>query len=109
MKAGVVEMFTDNFTTDIGVNIAFIINAIEGNQYKDWPTSDFAFIRAPAFVIQTPDDFAVYSKNVRNYSDNPFLCDADQVKNMILSYNSSATFGDIKNYVETMGLDKLKK
>ncbi|MDR1980755.1 MAG: hypothetical protein LBQ39_03925 [Tannerellaceae bacterium] len=108
MDAGVISMFSDNFTTDVGVNVAFIINAVEGNKYKDWPTDRFAFIAAPTFAIQNEDDYAVYTKYVRNYESNPFLCSADKVRSMILSYNGDTSFGAIKDYVETMSLDKLK-
>jgi hypothetical protein len=108
MDAGVVSMFSDNFTSDVGVNVAFIINAVEGNKYKDWPADKFVFISAPAFVIQNEADYAAYTKYVRNYESNPFLCDADKVRSMILSYNGDTSFGEIKDYVETMSLDKLK-
>jgi ABC-type sugar transport system substrate-binding protein len=108
MEAGVVEMFTDNMTSDVGVNVAFIINAVEGNAYPDWPANECVYIKAPSFVIENGEDFAVYSKNVRNYESNPFLCSAEMVKSMILSYNKDASFNSIRNYIETMSLDKLK-
>jgi ABC-type sugar transport system substrate-binding protein len=108
IKAGVVDMITDNMTSDVGVNVAFIINAVEGNVYPDWPANECVNIRAPSFVVISEDDYSVYTKNVRNYDANPFLCDMAAVKSMILSYNSGATFGSIKNYIETMSLDKLR-
>jgi hypothetical protein len=108
MDAGIVSMFSDNMTSDVGVNIAFIINAVEGNRYPDWPQGKFAFINAPAFVIEDQADYAVYTEKVRNYDTIPFLCDTERVKNMILSYNKDATFGSIKDYVETMSIDKLR-
>jgi len=109
LEAGVVDMFTDNMTSDVGVNVAFVINAVEGNAYSDWPANECVYIKAPSFVIETEDDFEVYSKYVRNYTTVPFLCDADQVKSMILSYNKNATFAQVKNYIETMSLDTLRK
>jgi ABC-type sugar transport system substrate-binding protein len=108
MNAGIVSMFSDNMTSDVGVNVAFIINAVEGNAYSDWPQGKFAHINAPAFIVESAEDYAVYSKNVRNYDTIPFLCDAEKVQSMILSYNKDATFGSIKDYVETMSIDKLR-
>jgi hypothetical protein len=108
MNAGIVSMFSDNMTSDVGVNVAFIINAVEGNAYPDWPQGKFAHINAPAFIVENADEYAVYTKNVRNYDTIPFLCDAEKVQNMILSYNKDATFGAIKDYVETMSIDKLR-
>jgi hypothetical protein len=102
---GVREWFRDNFTSDVGVNVAMIINAVEGNQYADWPRNECVYIKAPNFIIQNTDDYAVYTQYVRNYTSNPFLCDVDAVKNMIVSYNRNASFAAVKNYVETMSLD----
>jgi ABC-type sugar transport system substrate-binding protein len=108
IAAGVVDMFSDNMTSDVGVNVAFIINAVEGNAYPDWPVNQCVNIQAPNFIIRGEDDYSVYKKNVRNYDTIPFLCDVEKVKGMVLSYNSGATFGAIKDYVETMSLDKLR-
>jgi len=108
MDAGVVSMFSDNMTTGVGINVALIINAVEGNAYPDWPVNENVYIRAPSFVIQNEDDFAIYERYVRNYTTNPFLCDAETLMNMILSYNSNATFASIRDFVETMSLDKLR-
>jgi ABC-type sugar transport system substrate-binding protein len=108
IDAGVLDMFTDNFTSDVGVNVAMIINAVEGNQYPDWPKNECVYIKAPTFIIQNTGDYAVYTQYVRNYTSNPFLCDVDAVKNMIVSYNKNATFASVKNYVETMSLDVIR-
>jgi ABC-type sugar transport system substrate-binding protein len=108
MKAGVISMFSDNMTSDIGVNVAFIVNAVEGNTYPDWPKNECVNIQAPAFIIQSEADYEVYTKQVRNYDTNPFLCDVETVQSMILSYNRGATFGSVKTYVETMSLEKLR-
>jgi ABC-type sugar transport system substrate-binding protein len=108
IDAGVLDMFSDNFTSDVGVNVAMIINAVEGNQYPDWPKNECVYIKAPYFIIQSADDYAVYTQYVRNYTSNPFLCDADTVKSMIVSYNKNATFASVKNYVETMSLDVIR-
>ena len=108
MDAGVVSMFSDNMTSGVGINVAFIINAVEGNAYPDWPVNEAVYIRAPSFVIQTEDDFAIYERYVRNYTTIPFLCDVDLLMSMILSYNSNATFASIRNFVETMDLDTLR-
>lgn len=108
MNAGVVSMFSENMTSDIGVNVAFIINAVEGNAYSDWPKNECVNIQAPSFIVENKDDYDVFTKKVRNYDTVPFLCDAEKVRSMILSYNRGATFESVKNYIETMSLDKLR-
>ncbi len=109
LDAGVVAMFSDNMTTDVGVNFALIANAVEGNKYPDWPSGECVNISAPTFIIKSDEDYQVYTEHVRNYEDNPFLCNVDQVKNMIMSYNGTAAFDGIKTYIETMSIDKLKE
>ena len=107
-SAGVVSMFSDNFTSGIGVNFALVANAIEGNHYADWPQDTYVNITSPCFIIRDEAEYELYSAKVRNYDESPILCNADMVKQLIASYNADASYAAVKDYVEGISLDTLQ-
>ncbi len=104
IDSGIVAMFSDNLTTSVGVNVALMINAIEGNMYPDYPEGTCVNIQSPTFIIQNEADFEIYTQYIRNFDDPVYYISADAVKDMLVSYNPDATFEGVKDYIEGLSL-----
>lgn len=102
-----ITMFSDNLTTSVGVNVAMTINAIEGNQYPDYPEGEAVNIQSPTFIIQSEEDFETYTEYVRNYEDPVYYISYTAVEDMIQSYNPEATYNGIKDYIENLSIENL--
>lgn len=107
INAGTIAMFSDNLTTSAGVNVAMMVNCIEGNQYPDYPAGQANNIQSPSFIVQGPEDFALYSQYVRNFENPIYYLNADLVRDMIVSYNSGATYAGVKDFIEGLDISNL--
>ncbi|MCC8046893.1 MAG: substrate-binding domain-containing protein [Clostridiales bacterium] len=107
IDSGIVAMFSDNLTTSVGVNVALMINAIEGTMYEDYPADECVNIQSPTFLIQNEEDFEIYTEYIRNFDDPVYYISADAVKDMIVSFNSEATFEGVKSYIEGLSLENV--
>lgn len=103
----IVAMFSDNLTTSVGVNVALMVNAVEGNTYPDWPSGTAVNIQSPILVIQTEEDFEVYSQYIRNFENPVYYLNVAAVQDMIMSYNGDATYAGIVDYIENLSLDNV--
>ena len=107
INAGTIAMFSDNLTTSVGVNVAMMVNCVEGNQYPDYPAGAANNIQSPSFVVQSPEDFALYSQYVRNFENPIYYLNVDLVQDMIVSYNAGATYSGVKTFIEGLDISNL--
>ena len=105
----VLAMFSDNLTTSVGVNVALMVNAVEGNAYPDWPEDEAVNITSPTMIVDSEEDLEIYSAYVRSADEEIYYLDVNAVEWMIMSYNEDITYTEILEYVEGLALDNMEE
>lgn len=108
MRSGMVRVQTYGNTEAAMYSVALLVNAIQGNRYPDQPeTADRQ--DASVVFVSTPEEIdAVMTKSfyLNPVMENSFLS-VEDCKNMILSYNSNATYADLISYLHNMGIEDI--
>jgi ABC-type sugar transport system substrate-binding protein len=102
MEAGtVLASGTNNYAEAIAGSVARIFNAVDGKQYSDYPTdqSEMNLLNDYPTMFDTQDvsDFNYYCNPTDDWSHGPVT--ADELKDVILRYNSDATWASLKTLV----------